>query len=72
MTTKPHEQRVIAERADLDEKLTKLEAFLSTETFGNLDQADGALLTRQAKIMTDYVLVLDARIDRFSASAVTK
>ena len=62
---KPHEQRVVGERAELNAKLEKLKAFFGTPIFAGLDQVDQGLLTLQAMVMGHYVEILDARIARF-------
>lgn len=62
----PHQQRVVIEKADLDEKLTKLRAFFGTETFANLDDAEMERLQRQADHMSAYSEVLGERIAAFS------
>lgn len=66
-----HEERVIAEKSDLDEKLSRLAAFCSN-TKGHLWMAmletDKALLLEQSTIMARYSAVLSARIFRFKDS----
>lgn len=61
----PHQQRVICEKAQLDDKLAKLDAFFITPLFGGLPDADRELLTEQARVMTDYSGLLRQRIERF-------
>lgn len=61
----PHEQRVVDERTDLIEKITKLHAFLKTEIFENLQEKDQELLEEQVQIMMNYSDVLLKRINRF-------
>ena len=36
----PHQQRVVDEKTELDEKLTKLLAFFQTQTFTGLAEAE--------------------------------
>lgn len=60
-----HQQRVLAEKAELDEKLSKLEAFLGTETYINLDPDEQIRLDKQADIMSEYSCLLDDRIAAF-------
>lgn len=61
----PHQQRVIAEKTDLDAKIVKLTAFLTGEIYPTLPQAEQARLTRQLNHMRDYSLVLNERIAGF-------
>lgn len=62
---KPHELRMVQEKSDLDEKITKLVNFLPTELFINLDKLDRQLLTAQLAMMESYSKILGQRIDRF-------
>jgi hypothetical protein len=64
-TMQPHQERVVTEKAEVDERLAKLHAFIKTETFAGLDAAEQKRLQRQAGIMTDYSLVLGERIKAF-------
>lgn len=50
----PHQERVVTEKSELDEKLTKLKAFFATEIFGGLDSAEMERLQRQADHMQAY------------------
>lgn len=62
----PHQERVVQERAELAEKLQKLDAFLAEPAkFHALDFTDACLLVEQSEIMRIYVEVLDERIARF-------
>lgn len=65
MELQPHQQRVVTEKAELDKKLTKLNAFFNTEMFANLDDAEIERLQRQADIMAEYSDVLGERIAAF-------
>jgi len=53
----PHQQRVVTEKEELDEKLAKLKAFL--------DDAEKERLQRQADHMNAYSGVLGERIAEF-------
>lgn len=59
-----HIQRVQAERKELQSKFEKLGAFINTEPYNELEQADKDLLVRQHTVMREYVTVLDDRIAR--------
>jgi hypothetical protein len=64
----PHEQRVVNEKRDLDEKLAKLKAFCfgeNTTIFRGLDPIDRDLLEDQYNSMKDYSEILGKRIARF-------
>ncbi len=60
------QQRVIDEKTELDEKLTKLRRFFVTPIFAGLPQAEQDLLTRQQVVMTSYSNILEARIALFN------
>ena len=61
----PHQQRVVDEKRDLDEKIEKLNAFFRTSTFHGLDGAEQGRLSRQAGIMMQYSSMLAERIAAF-------
>lgn len=61
----PHEQRVVDERNELIEKITKLHAFFTTEVFAHLQDEDQNLLEEQVQLMMNYSDVLLKRINRF-------
>jgi len=61
----PHRQRVLAEKAELDDKLTKLKSFFGTEIFAGLGDAEMERLQRQADHMGAYSDVLGERIAAF-------
>jgi hypothetical protein len=63
---KPHQKRVIQEKAELSEKLEKLEAFHNTATYKGLPQAEQFRLARQVYIMKLYEQVLAERISAFN------
>ena len=60
-----YEERVVAEKKELDTKLTRLVDFTDSETFHNLESIDSELLMDQMKAMQNYTEVLCARIERF-------
>jgi hypothetical protein len=61
----PHQQRVIDEKRELDERLAKLEAFFDMPTFACLDQAEQQRLHDQAVAMHEYANILADRVDAF-------
>lgn len=63
---KPHQQRVIDEKSELDERLRKLNEFIdSSPVFDTLDQAEQDRLNEQAFHMENYSKVLGERIAAF-------
>lgn len=63
----PHQQRVVDEKKDLDDKREKLMSFFSTEVFSGLDQAEKDRLSTQYGVMTVYSAILGQRIKAFAA-----
>jgi hypothetical protein len=61
----PHQERVIAELNDLNEKRDKLATFLLGGIFKTLDKAEQKRLEAQAKIMQQYADILRERIANF-------
>ncbi len=59
----PHQQRVVAERDELNEKLSKLGAFLDGPQV--VEPAEFRRLQLQRTIMSAYLAVLDERILNF-------
>lgn len=60
-----HQQRVIAEKAELDTRLNKLLAFFDSETYAELDFEEKDRLSHQGAAMKDYSTVLGERIAAF-------
>lgn len=58
----PHIQRMIGEKAQLDDRLTKLSAFIKTPGFKELTAKSQELLTAQAGAMGEYSDLLEERI----------
>lgn len=62
----PHQQRVVDEKNELAEKVTKLGAFiLDNPIFNTLDVEEQTDLHRQYAVMQTYLTILDSRISRF-------
>jgi hypothetical protein len=61
----PHQQRVVAERYELEGKLSRLVAFLETQPAarGSISVAERDRLRAQAAVMRAYVDILAARIE---------
>lgn len=54
--------RLLAERAELSDRLAKLRYFLHTDAFDELDTANAGLLRAQAEVMASYLAILETRI----------
>lgn len=62
----PHQQRVVDEKAELADRLAKLDAFiLDSPVFLTLPEAEQARMKRQAVAMATYCDVLGDRIQHF-------
>lgn len=61
----PHQQRVVAEKADLNSKMDKLTAFIDTPIFMKLGEAEQERLVLQLMHMGNYTAVLHERIEAF-------
>lgn len=63
----PHQQRVIAERDELSVKLAKLIVFIKSNDFAKKvqDERERGRLTQQKDIMSQYLDILNERIDAF-------
>lgn len=61
----PHQERVIAEKKELDERGNKLDQFILSEKFGTLPAAEQERMKRQLEIMGKYSEVLGERIAAF-------
>lgn len=63
----PHQERVVTEKAELDEKRMKLDAFIDWDNavFRGLPADEQARLGRQLAIMDQYSRVLGERIAAF-------
>lgn len=62
---KPHQERVVAEKAEVDAGLDKLRAFIGSDTFQHIDASERERLRRQAYIMKELSQVLGERIKAF-------
>ncbi len=63
-----HEERVVTEKRELDEKLSKLKAFCfdpRSPIFDALSPEDRDLLEDQYTVMEKYSVILGKRIARF-------
>ncbi len=65
----PHQERVVAEKAELDEKARKLSDFIgNSSVFPTLDPAEQERLREQNDVMWQYSEILGRRIAAFPQS----
>ena len=63
----PHEERVLLEKKELDEKIMKLNTFIKdSKIFQDLSEDDKDLLEHQRVVMEDYSSILGQRIEKFN------
>ena len=65
MTLAPHQQRVVEEKRDLDEKIHKLTAFLASAKSAQVSLVEVRLMHEQLTHMLQYARVLQLRIRAF-------
>lgn len=65
MNLPPHQQRVVTEKAELDDKLIKLGGFFESPIFAGLPKEEQSRLWRQGDVMGDYSKILGERIAAF-------
>ena len=63
----PHQERVVQEKKELDEKLAKLDAFGRTDFYKTLPSDEQGRLNRQHSVMEEYSRILGERIAAFPA-----
>ena len=61
----PFQQRVIDEKLELDEKITKLAVFRTTSLFDSIDPSEQSRMTDQEVTMREYSRILGERIAFF-------
>ena len=62
----PHQQRVIDEKKELDDKATKLSQFIGTNpVFETIDDEEQERMKEQCEIMWQYSEILGKRIAAF-------
>ena len=64
---KPHQQRVVTEQNELDEKRDKLIKFIGGDIYRTLDAVEQSRLNRQLEAMSLYSNILGERIAAFVA-----
>ena len=61
----PHQQRVVAEKVELEDRLTKLNAFVQSVRFATVDSDERSRLLTQVQVMSMLLSVLEERIAAF-------
>lgn len=61
-----HQERVVAEKQELSDRLSKLLAFFQGPIFPTLSEAERSRLRNQARFMDGYAAVLEERIAAFA------
>ena len=56
-----YQERMLAELKELNDKVVKLDAFLKTDTYKNLDEHRRVLLGLQKNAMEQYAVILACR-----------
>lgn len=57
-------ERLIQEKDELTNRITKLQQFVLTDKFDSLPYADKELLMQQLEAMDNYAYILTQRVDR--------
>lgn len=65
---KPHQERVVVEKEELDVKLNALDKFLQGDLFKSLSDCEQSRLRWQRMLMKSYSEVLHDRINYFVVS----
>lgn len=60
-----YKQRVVAEKAELDDKIAKLKAFFTSPVFDTLSEEECDILEEQHDVMQVYSNILSTRITFF-------
>jgi hypothetical protein len=60
-----YQERVVLEKKELDEKISKLSPFISSEKFLSVEQNEADRLRNQLSVMIDYSNILGERIANF-------
>ena len=64
INTMQYPEEIIKERDRINEELGNLLIFIDSFAFEDLDEEDKYLLQRQSFVMSDYLEILDERVDR--------
>lgn len=66
----PYQQRVIAEKRDLDDRFERLSDFIDSGHFKSLPESEQLRLNIQIRLMRDYSWILGQRIAAFNRQEV--
>jgi len=66
---KPHIERAVKEKEELDEKRVKLNIFLTSDDYADLPNRQRLLLVKQANCMETYSDILGKRIELMKSEA---
>lgn len=58
----PYQERVVAERRQLNEKIARLEAFVDSDAYPRLSETEQDLLKQQLAAMRQYRYILALRV----------
>lgn len=61
----PHQERVVVEKVELDDRLSRLRTFLHSDAFCGVAENEKTRLYKQEHIMTLYSAILADRIAAF-------
>ena len=61
-----HQERVVTEKSELDDKRARLITFIGGEVYRTLDRVEQSRLNRQLEAMTLYSNILGERIAAFT------
>ena len=65
MALQDWQERVLQERAELEERCAGIDAFITSDTFQRISLVEQDLLFAQAQAMMDYSHILTKRIGTF-------
>lgn len=65
MELQPYQQRVVDEKAELDEKIEKLAGFINGDALTDVDTDERVRMFRQLVVMRHYAKILGERIEAF-------
>jgi hypothetical protein len=67
-TLEPHQERVVQEKRELDERLAKLTSFMDGPIYPTIDRDERFRIMHQRYVMREYSDVLGYRIAAFGGS----
>ena len=67
----PYQQRVVAEKADLDGKISRLADFIGSDRFVKVDEEERDRMREQLRVMLLYSEILGERIAAYGLREAT-